>query len=287
LLFAYMGPAPVPEFPMWEALTWKGGFAEVVRSELPCNWLQCQENSNDPVHFEWMHDNWSQRLAGKRDYAAKHIKLDFEEVEYGHIYRRMIEGMTEDSELWSVGRMVLFPLGFYLGEQFEWRVPIDDENTLNLCWFYSRPPKDVGPYDQQRVPTWVSPVKDEQGRWITSHVINQDFVAWIGQGTIADRTKEYLAASDRGVTMLRRRYFEEIKRVQAGQDPKWVIRDPEVARCIKLPIVGRTMGSSELTLDEWRNHPFLKIRFSDHRHCAGQPAHVRAEYDRAMGFDRI
>jgi 5,5'-dehydrodivanillate O-demethylase len=284
LLFTYMGPAPVPEFPMWEALTWTGGFAEVVRSELPCNWLQCQENSIDPVHFEWMHDNWSQRLAGKHDYAGKHIKLGFEELDYGMVYRRMIEGMSEDSELWLNGRMVLFPIGFYLGEQFEWRVPIDDENTLNLCWFYSVPPKDVGPYKQHRVPTWVSPIKDETGRWITSHVINQDFVAWIGQGTIADRTREYLAASDRGVTMLRRQYFEEIKRMEAGDDPKWVIRDPGAARCIKLPIVGRTMGSGELTLDEWRDHPYLKIRFTDHRHCAGQPAWLRAEYNAAMGF---
>ena len=31
-------------------------------SVLLCNWLQCQENSIDPVHFEWMHMNWSVRL---------------------------------------------------------------------------------------------------------------------------------------------------------------------------------------------------------------------------------
>ena len=72
---------------------------------------------------------------------------------------------------------MLWPIGFYLGEQFEWRVPVDDENTLSIAWFYNQPPKDVGPYEQKRVPTWESSIKDENGNWITSHVINQDIAA--------------------------------------------------------------------------------------------------------------
>ena len=64
---------------------------------------------------------------------------------------------------------------------------------------------------QGAIPTWTSPIKHPStGRWITSHVINQDIVAWVGQGTIADRTRETLGASDRGVTMLRRRFFVEL-----------------------------------------------------------------------------
>jgi 5,5'-dehydrodivanillate O-demethylase len=287
LLFTYMGPLPAPELPMWEALTWTTGFREIVRSEIPCNWLQCQENANDPVHFEWAHDNWSRRLEGRHEYAAPHVKIAFEEVEYGHLYRRLVQGQDDTGELWANGRMVLWPVGFFLGEQFEWRVPIDDENTLSLSWFYSEPPKDVGPYRQTSVPIWDSPIKDEHGNWVTTHVINQDIVAWVGQGRIADRTKEHLSVSDRGIVMLRRRYFEEMKRVEAGEDPRGVIRDPQVAKLIKLPIVGRTRNSGELTLEEWKSHPFLKLRFAGHRHCAGQPARVREEYERAMGFDQM
>ena len=26
-------------------------------AHLECNWLQCMENSMDPVHFEWLHAN--------------------------------------------------------------------------------------------------------------------------------------------------------------------------------------------------------------------------------------
>ncbi len=66
LLFAYMGPQPVPELPIWEPFTWENGFREVVISDIPCNWFQCQENSCDPVHFEWMHENWNDAPATAR-----------------------------------------------------------------------------------------------------------------------------------------------------------------------------------------------------------------------------
>jgi 5,5'-dehydrodivanillate O-demethylase len=39
--------------------------------------------------------------------------------------------------------------------------------------------------------------------------MNQDFVAWAGQGRIADRTKEHLGESDRGVILFRKRMLEE------------------------------------------------------------------------------
>jgi 5,5'-dehydrodivanillate O-demethylase len=65
LLWAYMGPQPAPELPVWEPFTFANGFREIVLAEVPCNWFQCQENSIDPVHFEWMHDNWSARLRGR------------------------------------------------------------------------------------------------------------------------------------------------------------------------------------------------------------------------------
>ncbi len=65
LLWAYLGPEPAPLVPDWEFFSWKNGFRQIVMAEIPCNWFQCQENSIDPVHFEWTHSNWSVRLAGK------------------------------------------------------------------------------------------------------------------------------------------------------------------------------------------------------------------------------
>jgi 5,5'-dehydrodivanillate O-demethylase len=287
LLFTYMGPDPAPELPVWEPFTWSNGFREIVITEVPCNWFQCQENSCDPVHFEWMHDNWGARLQGATDNpASKHLKLEFDEFDYGFTYRRVREGQPDGSELWTVGRVTLWPNGFYLGSHFEWRVPMDDENTLNICWFFARVPKERT-YLQPRVPTWYGPTKDEKGRWITSHVINQDIIAWVGQGRIADRTQETLASSDRGIAMIRRRFFNEMVAVAAGRDPKGIIRDPDAAKCVPLPTVGleRNRGgvpASEISTDPWYSRRLT--RFPWH---AGQPQEVWDEYIAAMGVPAV
>jgi 5,5'-dehydrodivanillate O-demethylase len=65
LIWAYMGSEPAPLCPTWEPFTWQNGFVQVVFSEVPCNWLQGQENSIDPVHFEWLHSNWALALKGR------------------------------------------------------------------------------------------------------------------------------------------------------------------------------------------------------------------------------
>jgi 5,5'-dehydrodivanillate O-demethylase len=92
LVWAYLGPLPAPLLPDWEPFSWENGFTQIVISEVPCNWLQCQENSIDPVHFEWMHENWGQRLRSiEGPYGPTHLKLDFEEFEYGLIYKRIKE----------------------------------------------------------------------------------------------------------------------------------------------------------------------------------------------------
>jgi hypothetical protein len=50
---------------------------------------------------------------------------------------------------------------------------------------------------------------------------------WETQGPISDRTQEHLAASDRGVVLLRRVLKEQIERVQEGHDPFGLQRDPD------------------------------------------------------------
>jgi 5,5'-dehydrodivanillate O-demethylase len=285
LLFAYMGPRPVPELPVWEPFTWHNGFREVVLADVPCNWFQCQENSCDPVHFEWMHDNWGSRQRGdEHNSAALHLRLKFEEFEHGFIYKRVREGQPEDSRYWTVGRLALWPNGFYLGSHFEWRVPVDDENTLSVAWFFMRVPKGREPYVQPRVPTWTSPIRDERGRWITSHVINQDIVAWVGQGRIADRTKENLRSSDVGITMMRQRFFAEIDAVAAGRAPIGGLRAPAAARCVALPDMMREINTQGLSLAGIAAHPLFGPRLEGFQFHAGQPTEVRRAFEQAMGL---
>src|SRR5712691_3812493 len=214
LLWAYLGPQPAPLVPNWEPFTWSNGFVQIVFANVPCNWFQAQENSIDPVHFEWMHMNWSVRLKGNTGpYSPKHMKVAFGEFDHGFTYRRIREGMGEEDPLWTIGRVALWPNALFTGGHFEWRVPVDDHHTLSVTWCFNRVPLEKEPYVQERIPAWHGPVRQADGRWISSHIMNQDFIAWVGQGTVADRTQEHLGSSDRGVILMRRRFFEDLEAV--------------------------------------------------------------------------
>ena len=287
LVWAYLGPQPAPCLPDWEPFSRPNGFTQIVISEIPCNWFQCQENSIDPVHFEWMHENWGKRLreGDNVSYAPRHLKLDFDEFEYGFVYKRVREGGSESHPFWTIGRVALWPNCFFLGDHFEWRVPMDDENTLSVTWKITHLPRDREPYVQTSIPTWIGPIRDEHGEWITSHVMNQDFLAWVGQGRIADRTKELLGASDRGIVMVRRRFFEEMARVAAGEDPKGTIRDPAKNRSVALPIANVDTTLRGLTTEDILRDPRRRVRLTRYILQAGQPESVRREMSRVMGIE--
>lgn len=288
LLWAYLGPQPAPELPDWEPFSWPDGYVQVVFAELPCNWFQTQENSIDPVHFEWAHDYWSAiQRGGQRPRIPRHLKLAFDEFEHGFTYRRVREGGDESDEAWTIGRVFLWPNGFFLGEHFEWRVPIDDENTLSVTWKYQHVPRHREPYVQPRIPAWHGPIKDASGRWITSHVMNQDFVAWAGQGRIADRTKENLSASDQGIAAVRRRFFEELDAMDAGKPLKAVFRDPALNVQVPLPMMGRADVVRGHTVEEIAQSPRLRRNYTMYPFQAGQPEEVRAEFEAAMGLQGL
>jgi 5,5'-dehydrodivanillate O-demethylase len=274
--------------PAWEPFTWQNGFVQIVFAEIPCNWLQCQENSIDPVHFEWLHGHWGRTLRGQGPTPPAHLQVGFDEFEYGFVYRRILEGQSEQDELWTVGRTCLWPNCLFTGGHFEWRVPVDDGNTLSVGWFFDRVPNEMEPFRQDTIPAWSSPIRDPvTGRWITSHVMNQDYVAWVGQGTIADRTREHLGESDRGVIMIRRRLLDDAEAVARGADPKGLIRDPARNECVTLPIIARdhfVKGYPMVDLDKRPGGTRGLALGTDFPFQAGQPDEVRAAFRRAMGL---
>jgi 5,5'-dehydrodivanillate O-demethylase oxygenase subunit len=286
MVWAYLGPEPAPLVPDWEPFSWKNGFVQIVLAEVPCNWFQCQENSIDPLHFEWMHMNWSVRLRDQTGpYSPRHLKLAFEEFDYGFVYRRIREGMSESDLLWTVGRVCLWPNALFTGDHFEWRVPIDDENTLSITWVFNRVPREQEPFVQERIPCWQGPVQDPvTGEFISSHVMNQDFVAWVGQGVIADRTQEHLGTSDRGIILLRQRFLDDLEAIAKGRDPKAVIRDPAVNHAVPLPIAERKLLVEGATREEFLKHPLLGRQMTEgYPFQLGQPEEVRIAFAKAMG----
>ena len=265
LLWAYIGEEPVPELWDWDRY-YDRGYKQVVFSEIPCNWLQCQENSIDPVHFEWLHSNQSLRLKGDPDYSPTHTRIGFEEFEFGIRYLRIRSDTDEENELWKVGRVCLWPNALYTGH-FEWRVPVDDEHTLSVGWFIDPIPGEQ-PFEQERIPFWHSPIVDEQtGRWISSHIMNQDFIAWVGQGAVSDRWNEHLGESDRGVIMLRKQLMDDLAVIEDGGDPKGILRDAGRNVMVPLPRIRAEIGQFAPT-----KHP-PRFPFQ-----VDQPKEIEAEY---------
>jgi len=115
-------------------------------------------------------------------------------------------------------------------------------------------------------------------------VMNQDFVTWVGQGRIADRSQEYLAPSDRGIVMIRRRFLNDIEAVEDGRDPKAVVRDPAKNRAITLPVAERETFIEGFTRAEMVADPLARRGLQGYIFQTGQPAEIRAAFLAAMGF---
>ena len=52
-------------------------------------------------------------------------------------------------------------------------------------------------------------------------------MAWVSQGPITDRTVEHLVTSDKGILLYRNVLRENAERVQRGEDPLGIVRDPD------------------------------------------------------------
>ncbi len=252
VLFAYLGPntpeRPAPLLPRFDGFVAEGAIRILGRALLPINWLQIMENSLDPVHTEWLHGHhyeFQQADANvKVAISAPHEKIDFREFEFGITKHRLLEGHSEDSDDWKVGHPIVFPNLLAVGNgdanqryySFQMRVPVDDTHTLHL-WYnaYIPPPGTVvAEHLTREVHTYDVPFRDAQGEFIVDNIDGQDMMVWITQGAIADRTRENLGASDKGVAMYRRVLKREMKKVQDGLDPMGVLRD--AARDVRIDL---------------------------------------------------
>jgi 5,5'-dehydrodivanillate O-demethylase oxygenase subunit len=232
MIFGYLGPLPAPLLPRWDLLVEPDLDRDVNVFPLPCNWLQCMDNSVDPVHFEFLHGvfgNYELARVGKPPamFPAQHVKIAFDVYRFGIMKRRLLEGESEDSDDWTTGHPMIFPLILAQGSQgaasLQFRLPVDDTHTVQT--FYRTKKREPG--DTPQPFTMSVNHAFESGEDVPGDKIpNQDFIAWVSQGPISDRTDEHLTAGDTGVILYHKLLVENAKKVENGEDPMGTIRDP-------------------------------------------------------------
>jgi len=255
-VWAYFGPEPRPLLPRWDVLVRDDLDRAIEIYTLPCNWLQCMDNSADPVHFEFLHarfGNYQEKKRGRPPAMnpARHVKIAFDVFKYGIYKRRLLEGEPETSDDWVVGHPLLFPTTLAQGGAnapgLQIRVPIDDTHTVQILYRTAKRKPGAAP-----MPVTVKHVKlfDENGKIAGNSIPIQDCLAWVGQGPISDRTREHLATSDRGVVLYHKLLLEQADRVERGLEPMAVIRDrDENEPMVRLEREGQTLTAYKSQYD--------------------------------------
>lgn len=270
LIFAYLGKQPTPLLPHYDLFVWPGTIRDIGYAVLPCNWLQIMENSVDPYHVEWLHGHHLSYIRQKNGqsapthYRRRQVKIGFDLFEYGIIKRRVLEGGSEADDDWKIGHPLIFPIMLRVGchpqHRLQIRVPIDDTHTLHFWYSCYHPLNGVELPNQEIIPSYEVPWRDEKGEFILDFVDGQDIMSWITQGVIADRTREHLTPGDRGIVLYRRLLLEQIEKVQKGEDPLGIIRNPEQNEIIEFPQEKNKFGHGSSFLAESMN--MSHVRYS-------------------------
>jgi len=238
IVFAYLGPDPAPLLPRWETLVRNDGTRKInVLAVHRCNWLQVQENAEDPVHTYYLHSHMF-RVLGLSNTEGGYYYRPIENYDFALCKEAAWTGIRKirvyggDRPEREVGHPAIFPnlLMNPQGKEIatHWRVPIDDEHTYIIrCHF--TPSDDGAEVVQAEADIPVAYFPDgllPDGERVLSSFPTQDQMAWETQGAIFDRSRELLGRSDRGIVMFRNLLRQQIEAVRAGKEPAGVIRDP-------------------------------------------------------------
>jgi 5,5'-dehydrodivanillate O-demethylase len=246
LVFAYMGPLPAPLLPRWGLLVWDNCVRDIAITNLPCNWLQCQENSTDSTHNEHLHDyggNYFREILGGQEpsfrRSRRHLRIGYDVYKYGIIKRRTTEDRDENHPRWRIGHSVLFPNILWHNSTMQYRVPINDTNTLHISVYLWRAAPGTEAPEQDVVPSRYVPLLDENGRYNDLQLLfNQDYLCWSSQGPIARRELEKLGAGDSGVILTRKILMQQLELVRDGGEPTFnVFRTEEENSGLEWPAI--------------------------------------------------
>jgi 5,5'-dehydrodivanillate O-demethylase oxygenase subunit len=232
--WTYMGPEPAPMLPKYDVFMRRDGRHRImVYPRLDCNWFVAAENAVDSTHLQLLHQDPPYSNERPKNTTRGFIddieSSDYYMTSFGIMKRRTYKGGTVDEH------PLVFPLWLRSRSSMWMRTPIDDEHTNHWVLKFDRSKDGSECHDEPTV-EYVAPFKDPPDavhpeakfQKFPKHgwPLSQDVVMWETQGVISDRTTEHLGASDKGIVLLRRTMFENIEKVQRGEDPLGIVRDP-------------------------------------------------------------
>ena len=263
IVWAYLGPEPAPLLPMWDRLVWQDNVVKCVgMTTVPCNWLQMSENYPDFSHAEWLH-GWYFKYILEREgiprddprwigllprIERRQRKLAWDRSDHGITCRILLDGGTEDDDVWTKGHGVIFPNMTSItsggSTTLEFAVPLDDTHTLLVDLYTFNFSDAIEVPHQEKVPYFEYPwdITDDEGRSLLDMFNTQDNMVFTGQGEIADRTQERLGEADRGIILYRQILREQMAILEDGGEPMNVFRDPKKNVSIELPLVKTWYG---------------------------------------------
>lgn len=241
VFWVWLGPGEPKAFPAFDFTGFERGHYRAIRQELKFNWIQSIEGLVDSAHVSILHQDWLQ-TAGDKSKALEAAGQDtapvyeFEDLPGGFRYA----AIRRNGEDHRYIRVTNYTAPFYCFIPFNTgncvvSVPISDDRTALYFIHYNRDgPVPASAYDPLTSaadwPPYLRGGPDEN--WgqdrdamrngsfsgFTEHFMLEDFAVAESQGTIADRTQEFLNEGDRAVMRFRRLLLDNVKAFAEGGD---------------------------------------------------------------------
>ena len=241
LIFAYFGEGEPPHFPPFPEPDGEGVIEIRPSTQVPCNYLQCFENSMDEVHVAFTHAPGGSHAKIAQDLPI----ITAEETPWGMMrYGTRKDGQVRHTLHYAPNAVrVLVPPFFGMDGVGGWPemilifTPVDDENCR---WFATSKVYVTGAEaekywakrrEMEAKAADVRPIMDVvqdlwSGKLIYEDVRHpqlarvQDIAVQAGQGRIADRENEFLGRSDAGIVAWRRILLRELRAIANGGERK-------------------------------------------------------------------
>jgi hypothetical protein len=247
-------PEKQPLLPRYEILVREDGTRRCDYYPINSNWLQNVEAGGlDTGHFSFLHmDRWS--TAKHKLATMPKAAIEFAETDYGVWQKSLLPDLTR-GDIATVYMHIFMPAGLMrvqesrsqkgLIQKFQsWFVPVDDRHTIRFQAGFAPLFPDGSAYEWPESPLFMAPgpendyFRDYDGVDTISGIpcdapgtaikgfLCQDSMVNESQGAVVDRAKEHLVSSDRSIVAMRGIYLQAIADVEAGRDPKHILRDP-------------------------------------------------------------